>query len=126
MDADAVVTGFIRAIERGDVEAACGYLHPDISYENMPITPIVGVEAVAAALSAFLGPADEVDWVILRQHAIGSTVVNERLDRFRIGTGWLELPVAGFFEVDTDGRITRWRDYFDLGTYQRRLGELIS
>lgn len=126
MDADEIVTGFIRAVERLDVDAACGFLHPDVSYENMPITPIVGTAAVAAALSAFLGPADEVEWVILRQHAIGGTVVNERLDRFRIGNRWLELPVAGVFEVDDQGRITLWRDYFDLGTYQRQLAELTA
>lgn len=49
---------------------------------------------------------------------------NERLDRFRIGGGWLELPVAGVFEVDGDGAITLWRDYFDMGTYQRQFATL--
>lgn len=123
-DPDAVVTAFIRAVERRDVEAAVVHLHPDVSYENMPITPIVGAEAVAGALASFLGPASEVEWPIVRQLVVGRTVFNERLDRFRIGTGWLELPVAGVFEVDDEGRITLWRDYFDLGTYQRQLVEL--
>jgi limonene-1,2-epoxide hydrolase len=54
----------------------------------------------------------------------GNVVVNERLDRFRIGEGWLELPVAGFFEVTDDGRISVWRDYFDMATYTNRLAAL--
>jgi limonene-1,2-epoxide hydrolase len=119
-----VVTAFIRAIEAKDVAAAVAMLHPEVAYENMPITPIVGNDAVAAALEAFLGPADEVEWQILRQHEAGRVVVNERLDRFRIGDGWLELPVAGVFELDDAGLITLWRDYFDLGTYQRQLADL--
>jgi limonene-1,2-epoxide hydrolase len=124
VDPVAVVAEFIAAIEAKDIDLACGLLHAEVSYENVPITPIVGAEAVAAALNAFLGPADEVDWQILRQHGVGSMVFNERLDRFKIGGGWLELPVAGVFEVDAGGRITLWRDYFDLGTYQRQLAAL--
>ncbi|MFN7399070.1 MAG: limonene-1,2-epoxide hydrolase family protein [Sandaracinobacter sp.] len=38
-----------------------------------------------------------------------------RLDRHRLATGWVELPVTGVYEVH-DGRITYWRDYFDLAT----------
>jgi limonene-1,2-epoxide hydrolase len=124
MDADRVVREFIEAVERKDVAAAVAMLAPDVSYENMPITPIVGRDAVAGALEAFLGPADEVDWQILRQESIGSTVFNERNDRFRIGTGWLELPVAGIFEVNAVHQISLWRDYFDLGSYQRQLTDL--
>ncbi|MEX2627319.1 MAG: limonene-1,2-epoxide hydrolase family protein [Ilumatobacteraceae bacterium] len=123
-DPASVVTGFIRAIERGDLDAATAHLHPEVSYENMPITPIVGAEAVATALRSFLDPASEVDWRILRQETVGRVVFNERLDRFRIGAGWLELPVAGVFELDGDDRITLWRDYFDLGSFQRQLEEL--
>ena len=123
-DPGEVVTAFIRAVERLDVEAAVAHLHPEVSYENMPITPIVGAEAVAGALSSFLGPASAVEWPVSRQVVAGRTVVNERLDRFQIGDGWLELPVAGVFEVDEAGKITLWRDYFDLGTYQRQLVEL--
>lgn len=126
MDAAQIVDRFIAAVEAKDVASAVALLHADVSYENMPITPIVGRDAVAAALENFLGPADRVEWVVTRQHAVGNVVVNERIDRFGIGSGWLELPVAGIFEVDDDGLITLWRDYFDLGVYMRQLEELTS
>jgi limonene-1,2-epoxide hydrolase len=37
----------------------------------------------------------------------------ERLDRHRLDHGWRDLPVNSVFEV-TGGKITVWRDYFDL------------
>jgi limonene-1,2-epoxide hydrolase len=88
------------------------------------MAPIVGRDGLAATLRAFLDPALEVDWQLLRQVEVGSVVFNERLDRFRIGDGWLELPIAGVFEVDDTGRITLWRDYFDMGSYQRQMAKL--
>lgn len=63
-------------------------------------------------------------WPVLSQLESGRRVANERIDRFRIGEGWLELPVAGFFEVDDDGLITLWRDYFDLATYTNEMAKL--
>ena len=119
-----VVDAFIEAIERMDIDAAVALLHPDVSYENMPMQPITGAEQVRATLGAFLGSASEVDWPVVRQVVDGNCVANERVDRFKIGDGWLELPVAGFFEVDDAGLITLWRDYFDLGSYQSQLADL--
>ena len=34
------------------------------------------------------------------------------------------MPVAGFFEVNDDGLITLWRDYFDLATYTDQMAQL--
>jgi limonene-1,2-epoxide hydrolase len=90
----------------------------------MPTDPIVGHEGLAATLDMFLGPAETVEWQILSQYEVGSVVVNERLDRFQIGDGWLELPIAGVFHLGDDGKIELWRDYFDMGTYQRQFAEL--
>ncbi len=117
------VDAFIAAIEHKDVEAAVALVTDDVSYENMPMQPIIGPEAMAATLEMFLAPASEVDWPILRQFEVGNVVVNERLDRFRIDDGWLELPIAGVFEV-VGGRISLWRDYFDMGTYSKQMAEL--
>jgi limonene-1,2-epoxide hydrolase len=50
-----------------------------------------------------------------RQLASGPLVMNERTDRFEMHGRWVDLPVAGVFEVH-DGLITLWRDYFDLPT----------
>jgi limonene-1,2-epoxide hydrolase len=81
------VTAFIEATERKDVDAAVALTAENISYENMPADPVVGHEVLAGMLNAFLGPANEVDWQIMSQFEFGTTVVNERLDRFQIGSG---------------------------------------
>jgi hypothetical protein len=83
MTPSETVTAFIEAIERKDVAAAAALASPSISYENMPMQPIVGRDAMAATLEMFLGNASEVDWVILRQHEFGNVVFNERIDRFQ-------------------------------------------
>ena len=54
---------------------------------------------------------------------MGDLVLNERTDRFGKGDQWADLPVAGVFEVH-DGKITLWRDYFDLTTMMTELGKL--
>lgn len=124
MAPDEVVNRFIAALEALDVDAAMAFLSEDISYENVPIQPIAGRDAVAQTLQGFLAPATAVEWRVLDQWTFDRTVVNERIDRFQIGDGWLELPVAGFFRVDDDDRIVLWRDYFDMGTYVQQLSAL--
>ncbi len=116
---------FMRSVESKDIDGAVALLAEDVSYENMPIDAIVGREAVRQLLEGFLKPAMHVEWRVLSEWEVGSTVINERVDRFEIGDGWLELPVAGFFEVK-DGLITLWRDYFDMGSYMSQLSSLTS
>jgi limonene-1,2-epoxide hydrolase len=38
----------------------------------------------------------------------------ERVDNFKIQGRPFDLEVAAVFNVDDNGRITRWRDYYDL------------
>ena len=46
-------------------------------------------------------------------------ILNERLDRLRFSQGWLEIPIMGLLEF-SEGRISLWRDYFDLQDYQQQ------
>lgn len=118
----ALVTEFITAIERGDLPHALGLLSEDCEYDNVPMGKVFGPAAVGATLTPFLQQFTGVEWVVHHQVASGDltngVVMNERSDRFRRGDEWVELPVAGVFVV-TDGKITLWRDYFDLPTVRR-------
>ena len=46
----------------------------------------------------------------------GNIVMNERTDVMRRKDGGaIPLPVTGVFEI-VDGKIAKWRDYFDMAT----------
>jgi len=123
MTPQEVVGAFIAAIEARDVDAALTFLAEDVSYENMPMDPIVGREMTGMVLHSYLDLSTEVEWRIVREVVDGDVVINERVDRFHIGDGWLELPVAGFWEV-RDGLVVLWRDYFDMTSYTTQLAAL--
>jgi limonene-1,2-epoxide hydrolase len=117
--ASAVVAAFIAAIERRDLGAAIALVHPECEYDNVPIGPVHGRAAILGVLEPIASRSDEILWPVARTASDGTVVFNERLDRFRSGDRWIEIAVAGVWEVH-DGLITLWRDYFDLDTYRRQ------
>lgn len=125
VDVDQLVRRFITAIETNDLDTACALLSDDCVYDNVPMGPITGPAAVREGLAPFLGACDQIDWKILHQVSrqdgdSGGVVMNERLDRFHLGNRWVEVPVAGLFVI-VGGRVTLWRDYFDLATYRDQM-----
>ena len=113
---EAIVDEFIRLVVAMDLDAACELVTADVEYDNVPMGKNFGPDGIKAVLGAMSAGIDEVQFVVYRQVAAGNIVLNERLDRFRVGEAWIDLPVAGVFEVDADGLITLWRDYFDMAT----------
>ena len=114
------VTAFIEAIEARDLDRALALVADDCEYDNVPVGPVHGPGAIRDVLGPVVGRSDEIAWPVLRQATAGAVVFNERIDRFRIGERWVELPVTGVWEV-RDGLITLWRDYFDLHTYRDQM-----
>jgi limonene-1,2-epoxide hydrolase len=112
-----VVNAFMTAFAADDYDTALGLIASDCEYSNMPegMPKVRGPEGVRAVLGPFFAPSLENEFIILRQVADGPVVISERLDRHRLATGWVELPVTGVYEVH-DGLITVWRDYFDAAT----------
>ncbi|MGE3249974.1 MAG: limonene-1,2-epoxide hydrolase family protein [Hyphomonadaceae bacterium] len=113
-----IVKTFIAAIARKDFDAALRFVAEDVEYENMPMAKVHGHAGMRAVLEPFLAPTLENDFIVLREAAHGETVFLERLDRHRLADRWVELPVTGVWEV-RGGKITLWRDYFDLATIMK-------
>jgi limonene-1,2-epoxide hydrolase len=115
------VNAFLVAAAKRDYDTALPLLTDDVEYQNMPITPVKGREAVKEQLEALLAMGGDSEWKVLREVADGDVVMNERVDRFEINGKWADLPVMGVF-VLRDGLIAEWRDYFDLQTIMGQLG----
>lgn len=115
------VRSFIAAWKRNDLDEIMSFFSDDCVYHNIPIDPAHGLAATRAMIQGFSSMASEVEW---RLHQIAETaagvVLTERTDRFLMGGRWVELPVMGSFEL-RGGKISAWRDYFDLAQFQRQL-----
>ena len=116
MTAVETVNEFIRLIDAKDIEGAVALCADDVEYDNVPMGKNMGRAAVLEFLMPMTGGVDEVKFIVHRQTATGNVVMNERTDRFTKGGVSADIPVAGIFEVNDDGEITLWRDYFDMGS----------
>jgi limonene-1,2-epoxide hydrolase len=58
--------------------------------------------------------------------SIGHTVLIERLDTFTVGTKPVVLHVAAVLDVDDEGRISSWREYYDSKEVNAQLGADVS
>jgi limonene-1,2-epoxide hydrolase len=66
-------------------------------------------------IQGILDQTKRVEWKLINVFGRGSTVCTERLDCWDFdGKGWgPKLPYIGMFDLDLDGKICGWPDYFD-------------
>ncbi len=115
-----VVTRFCAAWPRLDLDELAGFFAEDAVYHNIPLDPVTGRDAIKSTIAGFTGGVDTVEFEIVNAAATGNVVLTERIDRFISPARTITLPVMGTFEV-ADGRITAWRDYFDLNQFMSQL-----
>jgi limonene-1,2-epoxide hydrolase len=118
---EKLVTDFCVSWSRKNVDEVLSYLTDDCFYHNIPMEPCVGKAAIRKFVEPFLKEADSAVFEIKHTTSAGYVVMNERVDRFVMGPKKVELPVAGVFEV-RNGKITAWRDYFDLTSFTKQMG----
>ncbi len=121
--AEKVVSAFVASWAKAPVDETMGFLSDDIEYENMPTPgPIQG----KAKTREFLEPFFKKDPLLVPfaihvkiHHMVsdGGVVMLDRTDSFTIAGKTYDLPVAAIFEVK-DGKITVWRDYFDMKSFE--------
>ncbi len=104
----------------GDLDGIMGCFAPDATYHNIPMDPIDGVDAIRTTIEGFFGMVSGIEFRVLHIAAAGDAVLTERVDAFITPERTVELPVMGTFEV-AGGRITAWRDYFDLNQFMSQM-----
>ncbi len=119
-ESERIIRNFVRAWSRLDADELANFFTEDGIYHNMPMQPEQGREDVRKLIKGFITTWTETEWEIRNLLCAGDLVIVERIDRTKAGTRSVNLPCTGVFELE-GGRIKRWRDYFDLATYQREL-----
>ena len=110
---------FLAALQNQDIDAAGAVLDEHLVYQNVGFPTIRGR---ARAMKLFRGMEGRARFEV-KTHRIavnGSTVLTERTDALVFGRLRLQFWVCGVFEVK-DGRITLWRDYFDMFDFTKAL-----
>ena len=97
----------------------------DAVYHNIPLAPVTGREAIANTFATIIRPGppgiEDLELRIINIAAAGPVVMTERVDVFKLPDKSFELGVMGAFEV-RDGKISAWRDYFDMNQFTSRMG----
>lgn len=102
-----------------DWDALEGHFAEDVVYHNIPMAPLNG-KAQAMEMIRGMQP-QSVDWEVLNIAENGNVVLTERVDNFVMADGkHLSLPVMGTMEL-SEGKITAWRDYFDLASFSNQI-----
>ena len=127
-----VVRGFCAAWSDnlGAAELAAFFTDAAV-YHNIPLAPVTGREAIANNIATFIRPGkaaapgvvpvESIDFRIINIAANGPVVMTERVDVFKLPDKSFEVPVMGTFEI-SDGKISAWRDYFDMNQFTSRMG----
>jgi limonene-1,2-epoxide hydrolase len=126
MNNQTILEEFLEAISRNKKEEILAFFTEETIYHNIPMDPVRGLEGIWEALAPIHDICSEIDWVV---HHIAEgpegNVYTERNDRFAINGNWVEIPVMGIFEF-SNGKITGWRDYFDLKQVTDQMTEAMS
>jgi limonene-1,2-epoxide hydrolase len=112
--AEQVVRDFCAAVRQRDPDVLRTFFSDDVVYHNIPLEPAEGIDATMEMMNMFVGMCEQLDFEIHHLASDGSTVLTERTDHFTMNGTSAPLAVMGAFHV-LDGKITAWRDYFDMG-----------
>ncbi|UDY34476.1 limonene-1,2-epoxide hydrolase family protein [Dermatobacter hominis] len=120
-DPQAVTEAFLAALMDSDLDAAIELLDPDVHYVNVGLPAIDGAERVRQAFKGLTRPEVSFEVYLHAISAEGPVVLTERTDVIVLGPLRLQFWVMGRFDVH-DGRITLWRDGFDVGDILKSVG----
>ena len=119
---ERIVRDFCGAWPRRDLDELMRPFAPDAVYHNVPVAPVRGAAAIRETFAGFLAGMPGIVLEVVNLAASGDLVFTERVDRFVMPNGHrFDLPVNGVFEV-RNGQIVSFRDYFDLGTFEKGSG----
>lgn len=121
MSPEETVLEFCRAIARRSSAELVGFFTADAVYHNIPVEPVRGHDAIQATLAQFVDISTDAEFEMVALAVTGNKVLTERVDRFTINGKRIEIAVMGTFEVTPEGKISAWRDYFDMQQFMKQM-----
>ena len=88
----------------------------------MPLRPYVGRAAIRSHLDQVASGIERLDISIKHLNAIGHIVLFERSDDFIYKGRAASVPVVGVMNIG-DGHVKAWREYMDLATMAKAMGD---
>ena len=124
--AELVVRNFLASWRRPDVDEMVSFFSDDAVYTDRPRGTHYGIDAIKRELQSFVKtiPSTTIEFITLVSE--GGTVMLERVDHFEIQGKPVVMAVAAVFEIDDNGRIKAWRDYYDLKSIEDRVAEALA
>ena len=123
--AESVVRKFLAAWKRPDLDELVSFFGDDAVVID-PRGTHNGIEAIKTELHSVLKVYSSFTVEVETLVANGRTVMTERVDRFEVRGKPFGLEVAAVFELDSDSRITRWRDYYDRRSLEDRIAAALA
>jgi limonene-1,2-epoxide hydrolase len=111
----ALVHSLADAWAAKDLDVIMAHFTDDAVYENVGMGAMSGAAEIRAGIEGFLAMGS-FRFDTLRQVVDGDIVMNERVDTISMPDNEVALRLMGVFEI-RDGRIARWRDYFDMSAF---------
>lgn len=121
---EKTVRDFCTAWDEMDLDRVLSLMSEDAVYHNLPLDPLNGQQQITGFIEGFFQLTATTKFKILTLVADEKRVVTERVDTFGFKDGSImkELPVLGIFEFDKEGKISSWREYWDLQDWVKRGG----
>jgi len=121
VNCEKVVSDLFAAWTRLDLDGIMSYFAEDAVWDNVPMAPANGKQAIRDMTQGFLKDTVTFGAKILKSAHEGYVVFNARVDSITMKNGKkADIPVAGMFELNDAGKIKLWRDYFDLATFTKQ------
>jgi limonene-1,2-epoxide hydrolase len=118
---ERTISELFAAWSRLDLDGIMNHFTENAVWDNVPMSPAKGKAAIREMTQGFLKDTTSFGVKILKSAHEGNVVFNSRIDSIAMKNGKkADIPVAGMFELDDAGKITVWRDYFDLATFTKQ------
>ena len=118
---ELVVRSFLDSIN-GDVEESLGFFTADATYRvNAWNEPVCGIEAIRSEFERQHALWSNFSYELLGVATVNASVFAERCDTVNMVGKDITIHAVGVFEVNDDGKIVDWREYYDMKEIEAQL-----